>query len=624
MLSSVKKDASVKRASSRKPAPRRSSLRLISGRDLALGALLFGLLLFAYLPAMQGGLLWDDDAHITRAALQSLSGLARIWFKPGATQQYYPLLHTAFWIEHGLWGDAVVGYHLMNLLLHAGAAFLLVAILRRLAVPGAWLAAFFFALHPVQVETVAWISEQKNTLSTVFYLASALMYLRFDKTRNRRHYLIALALFLLALLSKTVTATLPAALLVVLWWQRGRLDWKKDVVPVLPWLALGAFAGLFTARYEQSVIGAGGKDFALTLVEKGLLAGRVVCFYAGKLFWPADLTFIYPHWTVDQNIGWQYLYPAGVLIVAAGLAALARKQRAPLAGFLFFAGTLFPVLGFLNVYPFRFSYVADHFQYVACLGIFVPLAAGLALAAQKLSGGTRSLVSWAGPAAVFVLTILAWNQTSLYRDAETLYRETVARNPDGWMPHSNLGSVLMRTPGRGPEAMTQLETALQLNPDLPEAHNNVGLLLSDIPGESADAIKEFRDALKIRPNYAEAHNNLGSVLADAPHRVQEAIAEYEAALRIDPDYASAHNNLGSALSGLGRSDEAMREFQTALRLDPNLAEAHANLGVALLKIPGRMQDGVGELQAALRIRPDMQKVREILAQVRAQSGPAGR
>ena len=210
-------------------------------------ALIAAAALAAYWPALRGGLVWDDPAHITAPALRSLHGLWRIWFSLGATQQYYPLLHSAFWIEHRLWGDAVLGYHLANLAQHAFAACLVVLIVRRLALPGAWLAGMVFALHPVCVEAVAWISEQKSTLSAVFYLSSALVYLRFDRTRRRSSYLWALGLFVLALLTKTVTATLPFALLVIFWWQRGRLDWRRDVRPLLPWMALGAAAGLFTA-----------------------------------------------------------------------------------------------------------------------------------------------------------------------------------------------------------------------------------------------------------------------------------------------------------------------------------------------------------------------------------------
>jgi hypothetical protein len=252
----------------------------------AIWVLLFCATLIAYWPSLNGGLIWDDDGHLTKLDLQSLHGLWRIWFELGATQQYYPLLHSLFWIEHRLWGDAVLGYHLVNVTLHAIAACLLVAVLKRLELKGAWLAGFIFALHPVSVETAAWISEQKNTLSAVFYFASALVYLRFDQTRERSKYLLASALFVLALLSKTVTATLPAALLVVFWWKRGTLSWKRDVFPVLPWLSFGAAAGLFTSWVERTFIGAQGADFALTLTERILLAGRALWFYAGKLICP--------------------------------------------------------------------------------------------------------------------------------------------------------------------------------------------------------------------------------------------------------------------------------------------------------------------------------------------------
>ena len=347
--------------------------------------------LVAYWPALRGGLLWDDTAHVTRPELRSLRGLGRIWSELGATQQYYPLLHSAFWVEHRIWGDRVLGYHLTNLVLHVAAALLVVMIVRRLSLPGAWLAGFVFALHPVFANSVAWISEQKSTLSAVFYLGSALAYLYFDRDRWRTEYFLALGLFVLALLTKTVTATLPAALLVVFWWKRGRLDWKRDVYPLLPWFALGAAAGLFTAWVERKFIGAEGPDFTLSLLERCLVAGRVIWFYFGKLVWPQDLVFIYPHWTIDPGVWWQYLFPLGALALLAMLCLVARRRRGPLAAFLFFIGTLFPVLGFLNVYPFVYSYVADHFQYLASLGLIVPLAAGTTLRRNGLDFPANSV-----------------------------------------------------------------------------------------------------------------------------------------------------------------------------------------------------------------------------------------
>ncbi|MDI1318806.1 MAG: hypothetical protein PSW75_01255, partial [bacterium] len=355
------------------PPPAASPARADVGSWLAgwWCALVFLLILVAYLPALSGGLLWDDNGHITRTDLRSWEGLFRIWSEIGATQQYYPLLHSAFWLEHHLWGDATLGYHLLNVLLHATTACLFGRLLQRLAVPGAWLAALLFALHPVCVESVAWISEQKNTLSAVFYLAAALAYLRFDDgERTPRRYVLATGLFVLALLTKSVTATLPAALLVVGWWRRGRLDWRRDVRPLLPWFVLAGASGLFTAHFESALIGAQGADFNLGVLQRCLLAGRVVWFYLGKLAWPADLIFIYPRWTIDTAVWWQWLFPLAGLALLGGLAWWSRQSRGPLAAALLFGGTLFPVLGFVNVYPFVFSFVADHFQYLASLAVF--------------------------------------------------------------------------------------------------------------------------------------------------------------------------------------------------------------------------------------------------------------
>ena len=345
---------------------------------------LFGVTLLAYLPAATGGLLWDDAAHLTAPALRTWHGLGQIWFHLGATQQYYPVLHSAFWLEHRLWGDAVLGYHLLNAGLHATAACLFALILARLRpqpegrswLPGTeWLAAAVFALHPVCVESVAWISEQKNTLSLVFYLLAALAYLRFDRDRRPGCYALGLGLFGLALLSKSVTATLPAALLLALAWRRGNLAWRRDVGPLLPWLVLGAAAGLFTAWVERNYIGAQGAAYDLTLAERCCLAGTAVWFYLAKLFWPAELSFTYPRWQVSADWGWS-LGCLGLVVTLGALWPLRKWSRAPLLALLFFTGSLFPALGFFNVYPFVFSYVADHWQYLPCLGIIALATVG--------------------------------------------------------------------------------------------------------------------------------------------------------------------------------------------------------------------------------------------------------
>lgn len=593
-------------------------------RDIATGAAIFLSALLAYWPALRGGMVWDDDAHITSPALQSLHGLWQIWFRLGATQQYYPLLHSVFWMEHRLWGDAVLGYHLANFTEHALAACLVVLIVRRLELPGAWLAGCIFALHPVCVEAVAWISEQKSTLSAVFYLAAALTYLHFDRSRRRSHYLLALGFFLLAMLSKTVTATLPAALLVVFWWLRGGIEWRRDVRPLLPWFALGAGTGLFTTWVERTYIGATGGTYELTLVQHILLAGRILCFYAGKIAWPSNLIFSYPRWQPDPGVWWQYLYPLAVLVAGAGLLALARRpgaqsRRGPLAGFLFFGGTLFPVLGFLHVFPFKFSYVADHFQYLASLGIIVPGAYLVVHSFSRIPSG-KTAGTAAAVVLLAVLGVLTWQQSSLYRDSETLYRATLARNPDSWMTHNNLAGVLAQVPGGQAEAIEQYKAALRLKPDYAIAHNALGGLLMGVPGGLTDAIAEYQAALQAKPDYVLAYNNLGIALAQMPERLPDAVAEFQTALRLQPDYAKAHMNLANVWAQMpGKLPDAITEYQTALRLQPNYAPAHNNLALALMQMPGRLPEAINEFQTALRLQPNEAQTHQLLAAALAQT-----
>ncbi len=559
----------------------------------AVFALLFGAALAAYFPALAGDFLWDDAGHVTNPALQSWSGLMRIWFEPGVTQQYYPLLHSAFWLEHWFWGDATLGYHLINVLWHAASGCLLVAILRRLALPGALLAGLLFVLHPVCVESVAWIAEQKNTLSLLFYLGAALAYLRFDAGRSPHRYVLASLLFAGALLTKTVTASLPAALLVVFWWQRGRLDWRRDVVPLLPWFALGAGGGLFTARFERVLIGAQGADFSLGALDRLVLAGRVFWFYLGKLAWPADLMFVYPRWHVDAAVWWQWLFPAAGLGLLAGLVWWSRRARGPLAAALLFGGSLFPVLGFFNVYPFVFSYVADHFQYLASLAVFALAGAGLSLLPR--SAGRMAAVLLAG-----LFGVLTWRQASVYRDNVTLYEATLRKNPDAWLAQHNLAVILLDS-GRPDAALPHIERTLALRPDYPEALSNLGNCLR-LLGRPGEALVPLERAIQLQPRYAEAHNNLGVALM-ALGRAEEGRARFETAVRLQPDYATAHRNLGQALASAGRMPEATQHFTRAVQLNPDDGAAQLQLGTALA-VQARYAEALSHFEAALELDPE--------------------
>jgi protein O-mannosyl-transferase len=601
---------------------------------LALGALLIFATLIAYAPALSAGFIWNDNDYVTAPALRSWAGLGRIWFEVGATEQYYPVLHGFFWLQHALWGDAASGYHLTNILLHGANAGLLVAVLLRLRIGGAWLAGFIFALHPVCVESVAWVAEQKNTLSTLLYLLAALAYLRFDTTRRSPAYAFATALFVIALLSKSVTATLPAALLVVFWWQRGRLEWRRDVIPLLPWFVLGAAFGLFSGWVEKNYVGAEGADFALSGAQRALIAGRALWFYLGKLVWPANLMFIYPRWSIEPGTMWQWLFPVAALGLIGAL-WWGRRIRGPLAAALFFGGSLFPVLGFFNVYAFVFSFVTDHWQYLPAIGLIVLAAAGL----EAVLASAPPAVQRAIPLLLLAgLGVVSFQQSRMYRDIETFYRTILARNPECWMAHNNLGVLLdargetdaaivhcaeavrlkptfvealntlgtlrAKQPGGAPAAIALFEEALRLNPNFAEAHNNLAAQLAKIPDRLPDALAHYERALHSRRNPGEVHYNLALELSRLPHRLEDAVTHFEAALRINPRHAEAHSDLAAVLARLGHGADAIAHYEEALRLKPAYAIAHNNLANELAKQPVRMPDALRHYEEALRLAPN--------------------
>ncbi len=318
---------------------------------LATGAgALVALTVLAYLPALRAGFVWDDDLHVTQnEVVRTWQGLVDIGLRPGAILQYYPLTHTSWWIQYHLWGLAPLGYHLVNVLLHGSSAAVLWLVLGRLCVPGAWMAAAVFALHPVHVESVAWVTELKNVQSGFFYLLALLGYLRWgladdaEPAGGRRIYALSFLSFACAVLSKSVTCTLPAAVALVLWWKRGRLA-PGRILALVPLAVMSVAAGALTASWERRYVGAVGPEWALSLPERCLVAGRALWFYAAKLAWPVDLAFIYPRWTLDPHAWWQWLFPLGAVLVLVALAALRRRLGpAPLVAALYFVVTLGPV-----------------------------------------------------------------------------------------------------------------------------------------------------------------------------------------------------------------------------------------------------------------------------------------
>jgi len=415
--------------------------------------------------------------------------------------------------------------------------------------------------------------------------------------------------FVLALFAKTVTATLPAALLLIFWWQRRRLSWRRDVAPLLPWFVLGAGCGLFTAHFESKLIGAQGADFSLSVIERGLLAGRVFWFYVGKLVWPADLIFIYPRWRLDPAAVWQWLFPAAALALFAAAVFSARRRpwgRGVLVVLLLFAGALLPVLGFFNVYPFLYSFVADHFQYLAMLPVLALAGMAGATVCATLPRWSRLLL--AGAVAV-PLGMLSFAQAGIYRDVFTLYEATLARNPACWMAHNNL-AIALAASGRVREAIPHLETALALKPGFAQAENNLGDDLMRLE-RAPEAIPHFERALRLQPEYATAHHNLGIALA-MTDRTAEAVPHFARAVEIEPAYAEAELDWAVALVQTGHFPDAVPHFERALALMPGSADAQLAYGRALAG-HNDFEGAVAHCRAALELAPESAEIHVALA-----------
>lgn len=586
----------------------------LSQRPLLLGTLLPALGLFlaicgAYAFSLRGEFLWDDDLHVTaNPTIIGPLGLKEIWTT--ARANYFPLVLTSFWAQHALWGLDPLGYRLVTLLCHAASALLLWQVLRRLQIPGAWLGAALWALHPVQVESVAWISELKNTQSAIFFLAAIWSWLRWIGPKSRRiDYVLALVFSVLAILSKPSTVMLPIALGLCTWWSRGcsqittpkvgnsqlRRLWA-GVLPLIPFFALSAVAAGWTIWEQKYHSGAQGAEWQQTLPERCIIAGRVLWFYAGKLAWPEPLIFIYPRWAPDAGQPLQYV----PVILAAGVVFELWRRRdwgpAYRAGFLasaFFTTLLFPVLGFFSVYFFRYSFVGDHFQYLASMGPLALLGAGLAQLPHRCR--------WSSSAAILgALAILTGRHGSTFLNNEVLWRDTLAKNPAAQMARLNLGDTLGKQ-GRHLEAIACFLEALRFDPDAADAHNDIGAQYVLI-GRAADAVPHLQRAVQLRPRHPEPYNNLGNALAQLG-RGTEALAQYQRALEIDPVYAEAHGNAGAQLAELGRAADALPHLQEALRLRPGDVNFRNNLGKAL-RLLGRVDEAVALHREVLRDAPD--------------------
>ncbi len=532
----------------------------------------------AYIPVLNGnaGYIWDDNTHVTaNPALHDGQGLIDLWAwgpcaifdkttKP-ATQQYYPVTFTSFWLEYQTWGLDPLGYHVTNVALHLLSAFLLWSILRRLGLSQgvAFVAAALFAVHPVNVESVAWISERKNTLSLVFYLASGLCWIRWNKlgettqddtgmppltsptrTGDFAWLFWATLLFVLAILAKSVTATLPAALLLIVWWKRGTIR-RMDILGLVPLFVIAVAGGAMTAFIEARYIGAYGPDFAFSFFTRCLIAGRAIWFYLGSLLYPRNLLFIYPRWQLNPALWQQWIPPVGVALVLVALFFLRGKVgRAPLAVVLLFIVSLAPALGFINFYPMQFSFVADHFQYIATIFVCVAAAALLSAAVHRAHLGS-SVLAMVAAVCLVLLAARTYQQSKIYHDEQTLYRATLAANPDAWMAAENLAVLLV------------LENPEKNYPEV---------------------VRLYRQTLEKNPRDAKAQSALAGTLL-ALHQYPEAEAAFRRALAMTPGDVSVEAGLAAALLVQDKFDEAMTHYAIAVRVSRKIPSTSRGMAI---------------------------------------------
>lgn len=527
-------------------------------RVLACFGAFAALALLVYWPSLGGDWLWDDVDWIRdNETLRSWGGLGRIWFEPGAVIQYYPLTYTSWWLDWHLWGLDPIALHVENVLLHAANAALFWALLRRMALPGAWLAALVFLLHPVHAESVAWMVERKNVLSGVFYLGACHLWWRHLERPSRSALTGALGCFALALLAKTATLMLPVTLFAVAWWRRR--DARATVRALAPFAALALVFAVVTVVRERGE-GAVGYDWGLDAVERLALLGQVVWTYTAQLFAPVGLSFSYAKWDIaaDTATGWA---PTLLLAVALGLSLRARRpwSVAAACALWIYVGNLLPVTGLVDFYYLRYAFHADHFQYLPSLG---PIAAVCCAAARSLPERSGLVVTVALSA---LLATATFQRAGVFGDVETLWRRTVEAAPNAWLAHANLGNLLDAREGAGA------------------------------------GVEHHRRAVEVYPDAFESNNALGNHAARQGDFLR-ARAHFDAALRVRPDDPLTYNNLG-AMSGMQRDYAgARRWFEQGHERAPDNRDLLRNLVVVLSQVPdASVRDPALALRLARRL-----------------------
>ena len=587
-------------------------------------------LFFVYAPMWHAGFIWDDDSYLTgNLLIRSLDGLIKLWTVPGSHPQYYPMVFTTYFLEYKLWGLSPTGYHIVNILLHGISCLLLWQLLKKIGLKGAWLAAMVFALHPVMVESVAWITERKNVLSLVFYLCGMLAGIRLlnlgsnknplqNKSQTTVTWGILLLCYVLALLSKTVTVSLPAALLVMAWWRYGRLS-KRTVLLMLPLFVIGITLGLHTAHLEKVTVGAVGQDWDTSLLQRTLLAGQITWFYVGKLLYPEPLIFMYHRWAIDQTSLLQWLPTLAAIGVIGTLLVTCKKTgRGPLAAVFLFVGTLFPALGFFNVYPMRFSYVADHFQYHASLAMIVLVVCGLRQLLDR-SSFQRPAVA----AVIIMLASLGWityERCFAYQDAKTLWLDTLVQNPNSSIALYNLGAMAIED-DQPANALALFNMAVIAHPNRPLPYYSRSAAYKAL-GQKQNYLADMRRTIKRFNGYeierAQPHMILGN---DAMTRKQwqEAANQSEQYIRCMPNRSAGYVMLGKACLPLEDHQRAITMLQKAIELGDSQASTWYNLGFAFQK-QNQFKDAIACYTQSLAKKPKNPDTLTNLAGILAQSG----
>jgi tetratricopeptide (TPR) repeat protein len=591
-----------------------------SSCDWIWGLILILCVLLTYTPVWHAGFIWDDDAHLTaNPCIVGPLGLKEIWTTSAAN--ICPLTLTTFWAEHALWGLAPLPYHLANVLMHGASAVLLWRVLRSLRVQNAWLGAALWALHPVAVESVAWITEMKNTESGLFFLLSILFFVRWLRAKDldRRagdgwNYALTLLFAALAMASKSSTVILPVVLCLCAWWTEGRWHWRNlaRVVPIFLMSIAASALSIWTQGLALATIT--DSQFVRTWPERLAAAGDAVWFYLGKLLWPHPLITIYPGWQIDATQWVSYL-PLLAVIVMLAIFWLKRQlwSGACFFAFAYFIAALLPVLGLIDNPIFRFSPVFDHLQYLGSIGPLALAGTGLARFSDFIIPKKPWLQSTLCAGLLLILGTASWQRTWAYESQETLWTDTLAGNPNSFMGHCSLGVALFEK-GQVDDAVAQYEKALEINPNYVAAHYNLGNALFR-KGQLDEAIAQFQKALEINPKDAEAHINLGNALLQK-EQLDEAVGQFQKAVEINPNDAEARYDLGNALFQKGQLDEAVAQFQKALAIDPNSFATHYNLGVALFQ-KGQLDEAITQFQEVLRLKPDFSPAQGTLAKVQA-------